>query len=97
LEEFSNRILRDGRRGFFHPDDLTFAEPVYSSKLYARAQAVPGVVSVQITKFQRRDKPDEGGPKRDRIEFGRLEIARLDNNPNFPEYGILTLNMEGGR
>jgi hypothetical protein len=27
----------------------------------------------------------------------RLEIARLDNDPNFPENGVLRLIMEGGK
>jgi hypothetical protein len=28
--------------------------------------------------------------------MGRLEIARLDNDPNFPERGTLTLTLGGG-
>lgn len=31
------------------------------------------------------------------IELGDLEIARLDNDPNFPEYGRIQFSMEGGR
>jgi hypothetical protein len=26
-----------------------------------------------------------------------LEIARLDNDPNFPERGVFELTLEGGR
>jgi hypothetical protein len=97
LEEFSNRVLRGGRRGFFHPDEWTFGQPVYLSKLCARAQSVPGVVSVHLSKCQRRDRPDESGPEPEAVKMGRLEIARLDNNPSFPEFGLLTLEMRGGR
>ena len=53
LEVFSNRVLPDGRRGVFHPDNFTFGQTVYLSPLYAAAQAVAGVDSVVITKFQR--------------------------------------------
>jgi hypothetical protein len=31
------------------------------------------------------------------LELGPLEIARLDNDPNFPENGRLVLNVRGGR
>jgi len=31
------------------------------------------------------------------LKVGRLEIARLDNDPNFAERGVLRLTMEGGR
>jgi hypothetical protein len=29
--------------------------------------------------------------------MGRLEIARLDNDPNFSDRGTLRLELEGGR
>lgn len=91
LDELSNRTLPDGRRGLFHPDNFTFNQPVYLSPIYAAAQAVSGVDSVVITKFQRQgidsDTPIQSG----RLDMGRLEIARLDNDPNFPEHGVLTL------
>ena len=28
--------------------------------------------------------------------MGRLEVARLDNDPNFPERGVLELSYGGG-
>ena len=31
------------------------------------------------------------------LTLHRLEIARLDNDPNFPENGVLRLVMEGGK
>jgi hypothetical protein len=31
------------------------------------------------------------------LSLGPLQIARLDNDPNFPENGILTLDLRGGR
>ena len=57
-EVFSNRTLPDGRRGVFHPDNFTFGQPVYLSRLYTAAYAVPGVASVRITTFQRQGRPD---------------------------------------
>ena len=37
LDVFSARDLPDGRRGVFHPDNFTFGQPVYLSRLYAAA------------------------------------------------------------
>lgn len=97
LKVFSNRRLRDGRLGFFHPDRLTFGEGVFVSDLVATAQAVTGVENVIVERLERRYE----GPNRE-IEEGvlplaPLEVARLDNDPSFPENGKLTLTMEGGR
>jgi hypothetical protein len=97
LEVFSNRALTDGRRGVFHPDNLTFGQTIYLSPLYAAAQATDGVESVDITTFQRRDRPGTEGRDAGRLVLDRLEIARLDNDPNFPERGVFELTLEGGR
>ncbi len=97
LAVLSNRVLPDGRRGVFHPDRLTFGQTVYLSPLYAEAQAVDGVESVDITTFQRRDQPGTTGLEAGRVLLNRLEIARLDNDPSFPERGTLTLTLAGGR
>lgn len=97
LEVFSNRILPDGRRGVFHPDNFSFGQPVYLSRLYHAAQSVQGVNSVEITQFQRQEIPGSNGLETGRLDFGRREIARLDNDPNFPTHGLFNLTMKGGR
>jgi predicted phage baseplate assembly protein len=94
LDAFSSRVLPDGRRGVFHPDNLTFGQTIYLSPLYAAAQAVDGVAAVDITTFQRRDQPGPTALDEGRLVLGRLEIARLDNDPNFPERGVLTVRVE---
>lgn len=94
LELFSNRILPGGRRGLFHPDNFTFGQPVYLSPLIAAAQSVEGVASLVITKFQRQGNDSEEGKQQGKLTFGRLEIARLDNDPNFPEHGVFRLFVE---
>ncbi len=97
LRLFSNRTLLDGRRGFFHPDNLTFGEGIYLSKLVAVAQAVPGVESVQVTKLERLYEGPNGEIENGLLPLGPLEIARLDNNPSFPENGQLHLELRGGQ
>jgi hypothetical protein len=97
LNVFSNGVLPDGRKGVFHPDNFTFGQPVYVSPLYAAAQAVPGVASVLITVFQRQGKPDPKPLAVGMLPMSRLEIARLDNDPNFVERGVFRLTMGGGK
>lgn len=93
---FSNRILPDGRRSLFHPDNLSFGQPVYLSPLYAAAQAVDGVRSVVITQFQRMDHPGGDALAQGFLPLGRLEIARCDSDPNFRDRGVFRLVLEGG-
>lgn len=88
-------VLADGRLGVFHPDNFSFGEPIYLSRIIAAAQAVVGVESVSALRFQRRAGPS--GLIEGVLRMGRLEIARLDDNPNFPERGQLTLAAGGGK
>ena len=97
LEVCSSGTLADGRKGLFQPDLFTFGQTVYLSALYAAAQAVAGVASVQITTFQRQDRPETSGLTNGFLAMNRLEIARLDNDPNFAERGIFKLTLGGGR
>jgi hypothetical protein len=91
LEIFSNRVRPNGTLGVFHPDNFTFGQPVYSSALVAAAQSVAGVDSVTLRKFQRQRIDSDVALKSGKLELARLEIARLDNDPNFPERGSFTV------
>jgi baseplate J-like protein len=96
LAALGRRELPSGQRGFFHPDQFTFGQPVYLSRVYQAAMAVPGVASVEVKRFHRyRHKPageiDDG-----LIAPALLEIVRLDNDLNFPENGRLELELHGG-
>lgn len=106
LDVFSNRVLPDGTLGFFHPDNLTFGEGVDVSKIVAAAMAVAGVQNAVVTELERFelneaapgvDQPGEELPPGAVLSLGPLEIVQLDNDPNFPENGRLTLDMRGGR
>ncbi len=95
---FSKGWLDDGRMALFHPDNFSFGQPVYLSKLYAAAQSVQGVASVVIDRFQRlRMADDPQSLEEGVLKLNRLEIARLDNDPNFPERGVLRLDVGGGK
>ena len=97
IDRFSNRVLPDGRLGFFHPDNMSFGQGVYSSALVAAAQALDGVESVHVAKFERLFE----GPAREIetgvLQLGPFEIARADNDPNFSERGRIAFTLRGGR
>jgi hypothetical protein len=97
LEVFSNRRLTDGRLGMFHADKLSFGDGMYLSVLVAAAQEVRGVESVKVTKLQRLYEPANGEIENGVLPLGPLEIARIDNDPSFPENGRLRLDMRGRR
>lgn len=100
LEEgFSNRQPANGQRGLFHPDNFTFGQPVYLSRLYQAALAVAGVAVVEVQAFQRwqaATHADRTALEQGFLAIGPLEVARLDNNPALPMYGTLKFRLEGG-
>jgi hypothetical protein len=102
-EIFSNRVLPDGRLGFFHPDQFSFGQSVYLSRIVAAAMEVPGVHWVDTddtppkpNHFRRWGRPSSGETAAGEIDFARLEIARLDNDPNQPENGKIAFFLDGG-
>jgi hypothetical protein len=97
LRVLGHRRLPGGRLGFFHPDNLTFGQDVRVSKLIAAAMSVAGVDTVKVTELRRLGEPDAGAAAAGVLPLASMEIAQLDNDPDFPEHGVLTLHLEGGR
>ena len=97
LEALGTQVLADGRRGFFHADNLTFGQGIALSRLLAAAQGVAGVESVEARTFERLFEGPNGELENGFLPLGPLEIARLENDPRFPDSGKLRLKMRGGR
>jgi hypothetical protein len=95
--ELSSQVLADGRLGVFHPDNFSFGEPVYLSRVIAAAQAVEGVDAVQAERFQRLVNPSGTSLEQGVVPIGSQEIAQLANNPNFRERGQIVLHAGGGK
>ena len=55
LQVFSHRVLPDGTKGFFHPDNLTFGDSIFLSRLVWTAKRVSGVENVTVDKLQRKN------------------------------------------
>lgn len=89
--------LPDGKLGAFHPDNFTFGQPVYASRIIAAAQGIEGVESVRLDRFQRMQAPDPSARETGVIPMGRLEIAQLAADPNYRDRGRLSLSAGGGK
>ncbi|NER98100.1 MAG: putative baseplate assembly protein, partial [Symploca sp. SIO1B1] len=95
-ETFGNKDYQSGKRGFFHPDNLSFGQPVFLSRIIQQAMDIDGVYSVEVERFQ-----VWGQTPRDEINQGviatdSLSIVQVDNNPYTPEYGLINFELEGG-
>lgn len=93
----SNHMRPDGTLGLVHPDNFSFGQPVYLSRIVQTAQTVEGVESVRVDRFERLIGPSPTSLADGVITVGRLEIAQLENNPNFRERGTLKLTAGGGK
>lgn len=96
-----NVINSGGRRGFFHPDNFTFGDPVVVSRLYQTIMAVPGVESAEIDRLDRVRSARPTLDTQRNLALGMLpvapdEIIRLDNDRNARENGVLTVQTKGG-
>lgn len=87
----------NGGKGFFHPDNFSFGDPLYLSAIYAAVMEIEGATSVSGVRFRRRGHPDPVPLLDGVLRFDRLEILQLENNPNFPERGTFNIGMGGGK
>ncbi len=97
LEVFSDRVLPNGKKGVFHPDNFTFGQPIYLSVLYAAALAIDGVDTVKVVTFRRQGSVDLTPLINGVLPFGRLEIAQLENSASVPDRGVFRLDVQGGK
>ena len=106
LDAFTAGYTRAGLRGFFHPDNFSFGQPVRLSTVIARAMEVAGVLWVGVRRqddgappgrFARLDQPGIDYADAGKIPIGPREVARLDNDPSAPGNGRLRFQMRGGR
>lgn len=84
-------------RGFFHPDNFTFGQPLHASAIIAAAVGVPGVQSVRVILLRRQGDQTTTLPPGGALQAGPREILRLSNDPNFAERGVLRVDVGGGK
>jgi hypothetical protein len=93
--------LPGGASGFFHPDNFSFGDRLFVSRIFAAVMAVPGVESAEIRRLARLsaahpDADTAANLAQGFLALGGDEIVQLDNDPNFPERGVLRLEVKGG-
>jgi Baseplate J-like protein len=103
LEDAFSAVDVQGKpRGFFHPDNFTFGQPVYLSQMVALAMSIPGVQAVltdpDSTEFHfRRYLSPDGTPEQTGIlDVKRSEIATVANDLNQPMGGKIEFRLRGG-
>ena len=97
LAAFGTGVLADGALGFFHPDRLSFGEHVLASRIVALALSVDGVECATVRVLQRLYERANGEVEQGILRLSTNEIARLDNDPDYPEHGKLAIHVKGGR
>lgn len=97
LQVLGDKLLPDGRKGLFYPDNFTFGKSVYLSPIYAAARSVAGVATVIATQFGPQGVIDPSYLANGEITLGSLQVARLENDPSYPSHGQLLLSLSGGR
>ncbi|HEY0012017.1 MAG TPA: baseplate J/gp47 family protein [Allosphingosinicella sp.] len=105
LDAFAAGLMRDGRPGYFHPDRFSFGDNILLSPVIARAMQVTGVQWVGTRDgagavkgwFGRLNQPAVDYAEDAEIPIAASEVARLDNDPAYPDYGRIAFSMAGGR
>jgi len=96
-QEFSDGYTPDGRRGFFHPDEWTFGQPLHRSQIEGRVQQVAGVEHIVFISMQRFNEPTPGTPDPRVLEVAFDEIFEVHNDPDHLELGFIAFDLQGGR
>jgi len=95
--------VREAVQRFFSPDNVTFGEAVYVSRIIAAVMAVDGVQEVHVVRLERISQKTIGAELDAPASTGVLrlrpnEIARLDHDPAQPENGFVAFrDVRGGR
>lgn len=97
LQALGNGVEPDGSLGFFNPANFRFGQSVYLSQVYAAIDKVEGVDSATVTVFQRYGQQPQGELQNGVIPMQPWEIARLDNDVNLKENGLLLITADGGK
>ena len=91
----SGAVKSEGK-GLFSSNSFTFGQTIYLSPIYAATRSVAGVLSVTATRFQPQGISSNRFLLAGAIKLGAFQVARLENNPRFPDHGRFTLQMKGG-
>jgi hypothetical protein len=82
---------------FFFADHFTFGTPLYRSRLEAAIQNTGGVMGVRAIRYRKRGAFNNFRHLPEVITPASNQILRVENDPSWPERGIIKIIAEGGR
>lgn len=85
-----------GRTGLFHPDRLTFGQPLHLSQVHAAVDAAGGVRCADVVACHPLGLAPAGELAAGIVAVGPGEVLRLDDDPSRPEHGRLRIDASGG-
>lgn len=88
---------RGDAAGLFHGSRLSFGQPVALSAVLAAIADVPGLCSSRVTRLRALRSPGRDATESGLFTVDPWEIARLDDDPQRPEHGVLRVTAKGGR
>jgi hypothetical protein len=96
-DEFSDSYTRDGRKGFFHPDEWTFGRPLYKSMILGRIRMAKGIDHVRNIIIKRFNEDTPGPPDDEMVMVRENEIILVRNDSDHMERGFIRFHIMGGR
>jgi hypothetical protein len=97
LEALSGSNCPNDAAGFFFADRFTFGTPLYRSRLEAAIQNASGVLGVHSIKYRQRGAFAGFKNLPEAITPAPTQILRVDNDPSWPDRGVIRVIAEGGR
>jgi predicted phage baseplate assembly protein len=97
LQALGSGTLPNGLPALFAPGFFKLGQTVYLSPIYAAVRRVAGVATVTATMFQPQGVATDTYLQEGEIPLGPFQVARMDNDPSFPNHGQLSLLMHGGK
>ncbi|MCB9647440.1 MAG: baseplate J/gp47 family protein [Deltaproteobacteria bacterium] len=91
------RALRPGpgpKQGWFHPDRISFSEPMEIGDLLAFVQGIEGVHAVKVLRFRRLLVTADPAVVPSIVPSG-AQVLRLDADADLPENGTLVVRVVG--
>ena len=82
---------------FFDHANWGFGQALSASALLAAVQSCPGVAGVVQARYRRRGVQTEWTDLPETLVIAPDQILRVDNDPNRPDAGLLTVIVQGGR
>ena len=82
--------------GFFFEDRFSFGTPLYRSRLEAAIQDARGVLGVRDIRYRQRGSFVSFKSLPEAVTPAPNQILRVDNDPSWPERGVIRVFVEGG-